>query len=381
MAKVKDTLRRYKWWFCGLVVSGTCLYLSNSSQFKKEPPKKQRIEAAVKIPQVALPVAGDSFKDNPQEKQKLIGYSMVDAFKHGVINSVSDYVRQAPHKTDTVRFNGDFSQVITYAYYQKVNGKKEVFISHIEPDTLSIPEASPRLKKMIASFARLHNDSMQIMMNKAHECGHQATDPDEKTAQDIHLSDITRRSVFEYNTTPQEFALICAHSELVGRLWSLSYLRERYMEEGNPNIFKGDFRFYGQAVRDGLVDPMNEDADARANERLFVVKSLQDQWNNTHTLNYENYITERMEEHIPFDRQKDSEYDKALDFLYTVIWDGELVNMNYVSKGNLPELQITETARQAVARREIAERKTENLKNQPQVRNTLPNAARSRGGY
>nr|QIM10578.1 hypothetical protein PlAlph_4700 [uncultured Alphaproteobacteria bacterium] len=367
MTEVKDVLHKCKWWFCGAaIVGGSCLYLAHNSKFRSQPqPEPEKMEIFIPpVPQRTAPV------EDLADKEKLIGYSMVDAFKYGVINSISDYVDRAPHKTDTIKFAGEFNQVITYGYHQKINGKKYVVLSHIEPDTISVAGASSKLKKMIISFAKYHNDSTKVKTIKAHELWHQASDPDVENGTDINLANKSTRSIFDYNSTTEEFAKICGHDEISSRLNGLLYLREQYLQNGNSRIFKDEYSFYGRAIRSGKIDPNSENAADVENERLFMFKSLIEQWESKHKYNYEDYAIAKLEEHHPMDKGQTSEYDHALDRAYTFIWktpsgDSKLVNMNYISGEIVPDIRLTDQVEEAALYRQRVEEHNALTKKEP----------------
>lgn len=335
-----------KKWLCGAaIVGGSCLYLSQHSEFFTKTQEKDDSAQTITVP------------DRPEDAKKLIGYSMTDAFKYGVINSISDYVEQAPYKVDTTNFAGDFqNQVIEFGYYAEINGRKTVVLTHINPDTLSIPEASPFVKKMICKFAEFHNSQNERATILAHEFAHQATDPDKKIGSDIQLSQKTDRSIFEYNMTAEEFELICNHDEMRGRINGLLYKREQYKKYGKSSVFNGDYSFYGRALRSGKIDPFSTDPQEIANEQLFCVKSIREQYEREHIEHYEKYTIDRLgAEHIAFDPRKPDEYHKALDQVYTFIWDGQLVNMNFYSNGQLPELRLTDNEYDVAKAKDISD--------------------------
>lgn len=367
MAKAKDILHKCKWWFCGAaIVGGSCLYLAHNSKFRTETqPEKPKME--IFVPPAKLPITP---VENPEDKDKLIGYSMVDAFKYGVINSISEYVDKAPHKTDTINFAGEFNQVITYGYHQKINGKKYVVLSHIEPDTLSIPDASPRLKRMIISFARHHNDPTKVKTIKAHELWHQATDPDIENGADIKLEQKSTRTVFDYNSTTLEFAKICGHDEIGSRINGLLYLREQYLQNGDSRIFKDEYAFYGRAIRGRKIDPFSTNPQDVENEQLFIFKSMLEQWESKDKYNYEDYPVAKLEEHHPMEAGQKSEYNEALDRIYTFIWktpsgESKLVNINYISGGIVPDIRLTDRVEEAARLRERREAQYLQAKKEP----------------
>lgn len=366
MGKIKDKLDKYKWWFCGAVVCGTCLYLANTSEFKKEQPKKDNTQ--IVNPRVNKGIL--STPENLEDKTKLIGYSMTDAFKYGVINSINDYTKQAPYKKDTVNFSGDFNQLITYGYYQKINGKKHVVISHINPDTLSIPNASPFMKRMIVSFAKYHNDENEVSKIKAHEFWHQNNDPDIVNGADIQLKNKTTRGIFDYNMSAEEYATLIGHDEMSCRINGLLSLREQYKKNMNLSIFKGEYKFYGDAVRSGQINPLSSDSIQNRSEQLFIVSAIHDQWETTNKYNYEDYTVAKLNEHKPMDENRKNEYNDALNHAYTFIWDGKLVNMNFISDSTLSEIELTEREQEAVKQRQALEKCTQNKEEHNQNKET-----------
>lgn len=361
MTKIKDALDKYKWWFCGVAIAGSsCLYLAQNSSFRQKEQEKSQI---VTMDKPRLQKTPEKTQEIPQsEKDKLIGYSMVEAFKYGVINSISEYIEKAPVTQDTIQFSGDFNSVVTYGYYQKIKGTKKVVINHIEPDTLSIPNAAPMMKRAIVSFAKYHNDPVKVKAIEGHEFGHQTQDPDPKVADSINIPGLEKRSIFDYNMSPEQFAIIVKESEVCARAWGLFTLREHYKDvDGKPSIFTGENSFYGKAIRSRLVDPFSEDPKQNGMENLFIMKSLYEQFKVKDAANYEDYVIKMLENKKPEDKSKPNEFALARERLHTLIVDGKLVNLDYISNGTIPEPELSEREKQAVEKRTRYE---ENLRNQ-----------------
>ena len=82
-------------------------------------------------------------------------------------------------------------------------------------------------------------------------------------------------------------------------------------------------------------------------------------WEKKHKHNYQDYAIKKLTSHKPMSKGQKSEYDKALDKIYTFIWDGKLINLNYISEGIIPDVKLTEAVKDAAERRQLQEQKAE----------------------
>ena len=325
-----------KVFYCGLMFAGvtTVAYLAYNSKFRHSETKSDKDKTEILQP--------DSINVET-EKQKLIGYSMTEAFRYGVINSIGEYVEKAPHKTDTVEISSS-QQCFERGYYDEIDGQKTVVLNYVNPDTLSISDATPGIKSKIVAFANFCNGEVERNTTLAHEYKHQDTDPDENVGNNIHLDKQMTIPVFKYNMPSHKFILVCHHDELSGRFNGFLYRRELFKKYGRLSVFNGEYFFYARAVRRGDIKPFSTNPQDIANEQRFCMKSMCEQYAHNHKEKYQEYAINRLyAEHIPFDDKKRDEYPEALKVIHTYIWDGKIVDLSgYFLSGNLPEFQLTE---------------------------------------
>lgn len=299
------------------------------------------------------------------QKDLLRNYSMIEAFRHGLCNSIGGYIAQADYLVDTVPVNRQMFQkgtakhqdginsakakkgsvFINYGIYEQRNGKRRVVLKYFVPDTLSESNLSPYMKKKIIQFAAVHNDSIQQKMILAHEFIHQARFPN-RDAQRKLGKKVAEKSIFDYNVTPLEDAKLCYHNEISGDINAFLMLREMYLECGDLAIFKGQFPQYVQAVKAGRLHPGSASAAEKQKERLFIARYLTDLWKKEKNNYYENYAETQTQLLVNKNKYQKglpliNEYNQALDFCYTFIIDGELANLNYISNGEIKDVAIS----------------------------------------
>ena len=90
-------------------------------------------------------------------------------------------------------------------------------------------------------------------------------------------------------------------------------------------------------------------------EQYFIVKSMLEKWETKHKYNYQDYAIKKLTSHKPMPKGQKSEYDKALDKAYTFIWDGKLVNLNYISENIIPDVKLTADVKAAAEKRKQQE--------------------------
>ena len=168
----------------------------------------------------------------------------------------------------------------------------------------------------------------------------------------------------------EEYATLIGHDEMSCRINGLLSLREQYKKNMNLSIFKGEYKFYGDAVRSGQINPLSSDSIQNRSEQLFIVSAIHDQWETTNKYNYEDYTVAKLNEHKPMDETRKNEYNDALNHAYTFIWDGKLVNMNFISDSTLSEIELTEREQEAVKQRQALEKCTQNKEEHNQNKET-----------
>lgn len=287
--------------------------------------KKNASKAQKNSPQIETITAEPKFES---ESTNVCDYSMVEAFKKGLVNSVTGYVDKTPYRVDTVKLNFDECSSIRKGYYTQISTEdsvleKYITINYIDPDTANIPEA---LKKMLLKFADQTNDSVQQKSVVAHESYHASHD------------------FSNYNLRAKERADISNLAEIMARFTEFSYLREQYKMNGDSTIFKSNFRFYQYALRRGDINPHSTDSTEQRAEQLFVLKKIFDQSNQNYGDIYDGDIIGDLKKSKDYDPNQQNQYQQAITDAFTTIWDGKLVNVDPISTGELEMPQLPENA-------------------------------------
>ena len=333
-------------YLCGALAVGVtgCLYLSQCSEFRHKETNKKQPETEMISKQDSTSVDSTKIK----EEQKLIGYSMIDAFRHGVTKSVTEYVKKVPYDVDTVDYAGQADECIQFGYYDDDKGR--IVICYIRPDTISITGLSVEDKQRIVSFANYSNSLLEKY--KAHESGHQSSNPNKEIGKDIDISDKTERSIFEYNTTAEETALLCYHDELRGRFFEFLYIREQFKENDDSITMEIEYPWYKDAFDRGYINPYSSDPKDQRKEQIFCMKNVKQDFEQEDIEAYTDYVITRTSEHAAFDEEKGSEYAAALDFDHTYIWDGQLASLNFFTDGTISDFKLSPEVKLAAKEKE-----------------------------
>ena len=285
--------------------------------------KKNASKAQKNSPQIETITAEPKFES---ESTNVCDYSMVEAFKKGLVNSVTGYVDKTPYRVDTVKLNFDECSSIRKGYYTQISTEdsvleKYITINYIDPDTANIPEA---LKKMLLKFADQTNDSVQQKSVVAHEAFHAS------------------HNFSNYNLRAKERADITNLEEIMARFTEFSYLREHYKINGDSTIFKSNFRFYQYALRRGEINPRSTDSTEQRTEQLFVLKKIFEQSNQNYGDIYDDDIVDFLKKSKDYDPKRPNQYQQALSEVFTTIWDGKIVNLDPISSGELEMPMLSE---------------------------------------
>lgn len=310
--------------------------------------------------------AGVAYFEKQRETGKILrSYSMTEAFRYGFCNSISDYVAKADYAVDTIKVTramlnngknvdsleqnaaGKQNRVfITYGIYKRRNNKMQVILNHFAPDTVSESNLTPQMKQRIVRFAKGSNDKIRRQMTLAHEFHHQACFPDRSVQKKI-ADLVGNKFIFDYAVSPEQDAKLCFHNEICSDINGLLMLREMYLQNRDTSMLERYFPPYGKAVSSGQLRPGSRFKQDKSKERLFIAKYLTERWKKEKTHYYEKYAENQLGILINHGKYKGNrawnEYDKALNFAYTFIMDGELVNMNYISRGEVEDVRISDS--------------------------------------
>lgn len=309
-----------------------------------------------------------------EKKAPLINYSMIEAFKYGLCNSIGDYIDKTSFAVDTVIINkkaldhgtASFSDGNdnlnattgkknmprhTLAIYRFQNGKKEVALKYFVPDTLSETNLTSKDKQRILKFVANNNKKHIQRGLLAHEFIHQSRCPDGMAALKLKVK-VSKENLFNFKTTAYQDAKLCFHNEIGANIGTLLYQREEYLKTGDLSVFTGYNRKYAKEIESGRINPRSVDGDAKYAERLFIFKSISEQWMKNDKEYYSNYAitqTDLLDNAGKYIKNKgadhNKEYIKALDLAYTFIMDGELVNLNFISANKVKDIEMTKTVK------------------------------------
>jgi len=294
-----------------------------------------------------------------QQQSLLRNYSMIEAFRHGLCNSIGGYIEKADYIVDTIPVNRQLFQKgnalysaeskeatknasISFGVYKYRKGKKQVILNYFKPDTLSDTNLSAAEKQKILNFAKKHNDPTKQQMILAHEFHHQACVPNP----DEQLKNVVNpQSLFSFRVTTFEDAKLCFHNEICGDINAFLMLREIYLQQRDLNILTERFPEYAKAVKCGQLNPGSPNLPEKNKERLFIAKYITARWKKDKSKYYEGYAERQTGVLINQGKYQQNcpgnEYRQALDFAYTFIMDGELVNLNYISNGEIADVEIS----------------------------------------
>ena len=338
-------------YLCGALAVGVtgCLYLSQCSEFRHKETNKKQPETEMISKQDSTSVDSTKIK----EEQKLIGYSIIDAFKHGVVNSITEYVEKVPYDVDTINYTGR-DIAIERGYYQDDNQEDEylqfgyyddekgrIIVSYIKPDTISIPCLSGDDKQQIVRLADYLNSLMD--KRKAHESAHQATNPNREIGKNINIEDKTEHSIFDYNTTPKETAKVFYHDELRARFFEFLYAREQFKKTGDLTIMEIEYPWYKDAIDRGYINPYSSDPKDQRKEQIFCMQNVKREFEQSDDISgYENGARDIICKHQPYNDSKEDEYNLALHDIHTYVWDGNLCYMDkFFIDGTISEFELS----------------------------------------
>ncbi len=168
-----------------------------------------------------------------------------------------------------VKYNVD-TVVIDTAYLKKafrtfggyVSEVKAISLKHFVVDTTGM---SPNTQKEQKLLAQKFNDKNRIKSTIIHEVTHSFND-------EIGLKDFGI-SVFQ-------FAKICCHDEISATIAQLLDFRQQYLETNDLSVFKGNFKFYTDAIKEGKIKP-DITKIPTSTELALIMNGSQKHWQET----------------------------------------------------------------------------------------------------
>lgn len=251
------------------------------------------------------------------------------AFRAGEIKSLEEFVKRAPHITDTIIINKDnYNQRLAAGIY--LPNEDKVHLKCFIPD---LTDCTPRQQEIILASVHKWNNEVLKMADKAHEYHHRY----------IHAN-----KLFNLKNSAEDYGRLCAHNEIAAYTATLLLEREivrASMQKGVPihicrQSVSSRFSAYWDAVEQGVVHPENLLLNNEKLDNYLVIKTVFDWWMKNEydgnkyisktRLDY--YMTNNpWAVHLP---RNEKNYEKALDICYTFIKDGKIVNLNMFFKRN-----------------------------------------------
>lgn len=135
------------------------------------------------------------------------------------------------------------------------------------------------------------------------------------------------RGLYAYAMSREQLYKVNMHDEISANLASLVYLRDQYLKTGDVSIFEredgGRFAFYGEAIKNGVIEPNSDDPEKFAKEMSLMVNGTQKMWMECFS---ESYVKQNID--IASDYYNDFEgkytqfydenYNNALKSCYTI---------------------------------------------------------------
>lgn len=127
------------------------------------------------------------------------------------------------------------------------------------------------------------------------------------------------------NISPKQYYKLCMADEISANMAELVYLREKYIQTGDINLFdKGGkkFSFYKEAVQKGEINPLSSDSKDFEKDMSLIMNGTQEMWTKEFAEAYSEIHINMAEGYLnQGDRdfkRNDAEYQKQLDIAYTI---------------------------------------------------------------
>lgn len=256
--------------------------------------------------------------------------TIIDAFNAGKIYSLDDFVKKAPHITDTVIINKDnYKSRICAGIY--LPGEDKVHLKCFIPD---LTGCTPQQAKTILASVRKWNDEVLKMADKAHESHHRQ----------VH-----KKGVFSLPNSAEDYAKLCAHNEISAYTNTLLYEREivkRAIAHGVPpevwrKIISSRFGEYWDVVEKGEVRLDNILLNDERKDNLLISTTVFNWWMKNEYDKNVHICRQRITTYLDKNKwainypHNSNNYEKALNICYTFLKDGKLVNLNRYYKKNM----------------------------------------------
>ncbi len=130
---------------------------------------------------------------------------------------------------------------------------------------------------------------------------------------------------YDINVSPEQYYHLCNADEVSANMAELIYLREKYIQTRNIDVFDEDdkkFSFYKEAVQKGEINPLSNNSEDFEKDMALIANGTQKMWKDTFNEQYsKNHISMTkyyLERHKGSIEPNDKEYQKQLDIAYTL---------------------------------------------------------------
>ncbi|MBO6282046.1 MAG: hypothetical protein J6N49_05910 [Alphaproteobacteria bacterium] len=148
---------------------------------------------------------------------------------------------------------------------------------------------------------------------------------------EVKHNDNNDRGVYAYPMSEEQIYKINMHDEISANLASLVYLRDQYLKTGDISIFErendGHFSFYGEAIKNGVIEPNSDDPAEFTKEMAFLVNGTQKMWMEKYSEQYieQNFGAAKLYDSTKFNDAEgkyaqfyDQNYANAVKNCYTI---------------------------------------------------------------
>ena len=135
-----------------------------------------------------------------------------------------------------------------------------------------------------------------------------------------------QQGMFAYAVSREQAYRLAMHDEISANIAELLLLRKKYIETGDISIFEkekgGKFAFYGEAIKNGEINPKSKYQEDFNNEMHFIVMKTQNMWLERFASS-DTYVNECMHSvktnyNEKYARYFDENYQRGVDIAYNI---------------------------------------------------------------
>lgn len=182
--------------------------------------------------------------------------------KSVLLTKVSENYMPIKYNVDTVVIDTAYLKKAFRTFGGYVSEVKAISLNHFVVDTAGMAPATQKQQKLLA---QKFNNKKRIKSTVIHEVTHSFND-------EIGLKDFGI-SVFQ-------FAKICCHDEISANIAQLLDFRQQYLETNDLSVFKGNFKFYTDAIKDGRIKPDTTKIPTKT-ELSLIMNGTKKHWQET----------------------------------------------------------------------------------------------------